>query len=131
MMVVRADGSEHPCLEIVNEHLVELLGQLKNSSENVHLAVVDVGAVARPSNWFMGARRQGNLSIHSSLQGQFPQVVQLIIVVVLASEDVALPVIHSCRVRGSDARSCCTFYLNQAPFESVSILPASVALVHS
>ena len=45
-MVVRADGREHTCLEIVYEHLIELLGKLENSSENVHLAVVDIGTVA-------------------------------------------------------------------------------------
>lgn len=71
------------CLEVVNEEVVEFLGHLEDAAEHVHLAAERHSRVPAPRHVREGLPYLGpGFSRHVEL----PQVAQLVVLVVLATE---------------------------------------------
>jgi hypothetical protein len=91
-------------VEIVHKQIVQFLGHLENTSEDVHFrAEGNDGCVTTA-----GVVRQRFSDLHPLLGGQreLPEVPKLIILVILASEDKDGITMRNCRVRVAGDRAC-------------------------
>lgn len=79
-------------LEIVADHVVELLGQLEDSSKNVHLAAVDDSGVSTASTGAVFVIIADDLFPHVALSA--PEIIELAVVVILASKNVLSVVVN-------------------------------------
>ena len=92
IVVSLADCLESLLAKIVEQHLIELLRQLEDTSEDNHLTVVNVGRVTAAALWLVRVGTQSNLLELLGVQVEAPEVVQLHVVVAHAAENVALVV---------------------------------------
>lgn len=81
--------------EVEDHHIVELLSQLEDSTEDVHFLAPDNGCVAAASNGSEPSVSRGNLRPRVGLQVEGPQVAQLVVVIVLTAKDVELVAVKS------------------------------------
>ena len=91
-------------VEIVHKQIVQFLGHLEDTSEDVHFrAEGNDGCVATT-----GVVRQRFSDLNPLLGGQreLPEVPKLIILVILASEDKDGITMRNCRVRVAGDRAC-------------------------
>ena len=88
--------------KVINDHVVEFLRQLQDSTEDVHLLAPDYCSVPTTSDWFESTTIVADLVPLLRVEVECPQVSELVIVVVLASEDVEFVVVDDVGVRGSD-----------------------------
>jgi len=93
--VIWTQQSETLCIKVVTYQIIQFLGQLKNSTEDKHLAIVNVGSVAASCIWFVLSVWNHNFFPFRSCTIELPQVVQFVIIVVLPSEDVELSFIEN------------------------------------
>lgn len=126
-----ANQLELHALEVKRQQVVQLFCQLKNAAEDQHLALEDCGAVATTGRGVIRIVRKVNLSEGFGHNVELPQVLQFVVLVVLASENVHFTVKDGGAVTGSDARGFWAICAHLLPMKSVVLFGADVALVGS
>jgi len=79
--------------EVEDDHVVELLGQLKNAAKDVHLVTKCNCRMATSTEGAQASLLDLNLPPRVGGAVKLPQVIQLAVVVVLTTEDVQLVVV--------------------------------------
>ncbi len=74
-------------LEIVDKHVVKLLGDLENASEDIHLAAESQGDMAAAGQFHSCGSCILDLCPLLGGEVELPKIFQLVIVFILASED--------------------------------------------
>lgn len=95
LFVEAALGAELLGLEVKHDKVVELLGQLKDAAEDVHLAAVDNGRVTATGRRLVVIRALLDLAPHVAGHVVAPNVVELLVVVLLTAEQVNLLLVQT------------------------------------
>jgi len=79
--------------EVEDEHIVQLLSQLEDAAEDVHSVVICNGCVSAAGQWVKVSLPNLNLSPGAGREIELPEVVELVVIVVLATKHVELAVV--------------------------------------
>ena len=97
--------------KVVDDHVVEFLCKFQDTTEDVHLLTPDHSSVSTASDWFESAHVVTDFAPLLGVEVKCPQISELIVVVVLASEDVEFVVVDDvgvCLLYTSDAAEICS-----------------------
>ena len=78
--------------KVEDKHVVELLGELKDATEDIHFVVICNGCVTTSGKRAKISLLNLNFSPCALLSVKLPEVIELVIIVVLASENVEFAV---------------------------------------
>jgi hypothetical protein len=92
------------CCKIESSKVVKLLGEFKNSSEDVHLFAPHAGSVTRASYWLPFISSRFNLAPLLTNHVEAPQIVQLVVFIFLTTKCVEFVAMaserHTCSLAG-------------------------------
>ena len=116
-------------LETVRRHVVQLLRNFMNACEYQHVIVKNACAMTTPrgdgSNIALYLRPRIGLEIEG------PEVLELLVVLVFATENVHLVIIHNCRMTSSWLWTWTWLSLNSVPSERIKVESNESVLSHT
>ena len=118
-------------VEIVNQHFIQLLGQLKNATKYVHLSLEDIGAVT--ASWVRLRVSGGEGDFLPGVGGQFelPEIAELGVVFIHTSENIGLTVIDHGTLGSTRAWLGGTSFSSCFPVQGASVLCTNICFINS
>ena len=82
-------------LKVIANEFVEFFGQLKDTTEDKHLTVVNIGTVSTSWGWLERRLWKFNLSEYLGFKIQLPEVIKFVVIIVLPSKNVEFIVMNN------------------------------------